>query len=284
MRTDSAARARDSFLNANLQRRVISAAVGIPLLLLAVVGGLPWVSAVALGAAVVTAFELTRLAGGMGLRRYLIAFPALSLAAAGVAAASMGGDADSAAAAGVFAGAAAALGVASAVTARATGQGRPVLVAWAAVYFGALLAHAPGLAAHQNGREWLLMAVLGTFAVDSGAYFAGRAVGRHKLAPRISPKKTWEGAAGGLAAGVGAAIGTSAIIGPDLPAWQAAMIGVAIAAGGTLGDLAESALKRAAGVKHAGAIIPGHGGILDRIDSLAPNLAIVYWLAVWSAQ
>lgn len=281
MSTNSAARAGDSFLNANLQRRLITAAVGIPALLLAVSGGLPWVTAATLAAAAAASVELARLGGGAGLRRYVIASPALSIAAAGAAAAYLGGRGDLVAAAVAVAGAA--LGIASAVTAPENGRGRPVLVGWAAVYFGALLAHAPGLAAHENARHWLLLAVLGTFAADSGAYFVGRALGRRKLAPRISPKKTWEGVVGGLAAGVGAAVATSALIGPGLPAWQAAMIGVAIAAGSTVGDLAESALKRAAGVKDAGAIIPGHGGILDRIDSLAPNIVIVYWLAAWSA-
>ncbi len=284
MTPQTAAGPGERFLNANLKWRVIAAAVGTPVLLLAVYGGLPWVSAMALIAAGAASIELARMAGGSGHRRYVIAFPALALTAAGVWVAELGTDSGAATAPAVFAGAAAALGIASAVTSHTRSGGKSYIVAWAAVYFGALLAHAPGLAAQENGRAWLLIAILGTFAVDSAAYFTGRAIGRRKLAPKISPKKTWEGAAGGLIAGPAAVMALNALIGPGLPAWQAAAMGLAIAVAGTFGDLIESALKRAAGVKDSGGVIPGHGGILDRIDSLAPGLATVYWLAVWSAK
>jgi phosphatidate cytidylyltransferase len=258
--------------------------VGIPLLLLAVFGGVPWVSAITLIAAAVATLELARMAGQSGVRRYIVAFPVLALAAAGASIAGLGTDSGAAAAPAIFAGAAAALGVAAAVTAHSGAPGRPYLIAWAAVYFGALLAHAPAIAAHENGRDWLLIALLGTFAVDSAAYFTGRAVGRRKLAPRISPGKTLEGAIGGVIAGPVAVLALNALAGPGLPAWQAAATGLAVAVAGTAGDLAESALKRRAGVKDSGTLIPGHGGILDRVDSLAPNLATVYWLAVWSPK
>ncbi|MSQ08888.1 MAG: phosphatidate cytidylyltransferase [Dehalococcoidia bacterium] len=284
MPPQTAARPAERFLNANLKWRVITASVGIPVLLLAVYGGLPWVSAVALIAAGAASLELMRMAGGAGFRRYAIAFPALALTAAGVSVSGMGADSGAATAPAVFAGAAAALGIASAVTSHPRSGGKSYIVAWAAVYFGALLAHAPALAAHENGRDWLFIAILGTFAVDSAAYFTGRAVGRRKLAPKISPKKTWEGAVGGLIAGPVAVIGLNSLIGPGIPTWQAGAVGLAVAISGTLGDLAESALKRAVGVKDSGAVIPGHGGILDRIDSLAPGIATVYWLAVWSAM
>ena len=284
MTPQTAAGSRERFLNANFKRRMIAAAVGIPVVLLAVYGGLPWVSAVALIAAAAASLELARMAGESGPRRYVIAFPALALTAAGVSVAGMGSDSSAANAPAIFAGAAAALGIASAVTSHSRPGGKSYIVAWAAVYFGALLAHAPALAAHENGRAWLLIAILGTFAVDSAAYFTGRAIGRRRLAPKISPKKTWEGAAGGLVAGPAAVMTLNALIGPGLPAWQAAAIGLAVAVAATGGDLVESALKRAVGVKDAGAVIPGHGGILDRIDSLAPAMATVYWLAVWSAK
>lgn len=268
-------------MDSDLRWRLVSAAVGIPALLLAVFGGLPWVSAVVLVAAGAGAVEIARLSGAAVPRRWLIGLPVLGLAAAGVAVAGSGGDEATGTAAGVMAGVVAAIAVASAVTAPGAGQRTAVLAAWAAVYFGALLAHAPGLAAREDGSDWLLIALLGTFAVDSAAYFTGRAVGRRKLAPRISPKKTWEGAIGGLVAGPAAVLALNAVVGPGVAAWQAAALGLAVAVGGTLGDLAESALKRATGVKDSGAVIPGHGGILDRIDSLAPDLAIVYWAAVW---
>ncbi len=165
------------------------------------------------------------------------------------------------------------------------------------VYVGFLLAHIPLLAqigdtgdlagygyGYELGRSWLLFALLTTFATDSGAYFVGRLTGRHKMAPTLSPGKTWEGAAGGLAAALIAALLLSLLppqyLNLDLAWWQPALIGMAVGIAAQGGDLLESALKRFAGVKDAGALFPGHGGMLDRLDSLLLTIPLVYYLTL----
>ncbi|MBK9164399.1 MAG: phosphatidate cytidylyltransferase [Acidobacteria bacterium] len=117
------------------------------------------------------------------------------------------------------------------------------------------------------------------FGSDAGAYFAGRALGKHKLAPLISPGKTIEGLIGGLvAAGAISALCTWLFF-PELPVAIAVGLAVVMAAVGVLGDLAESAMKRGSGTKDAANILPGHGGLLDRLDSLLLNAPILYYFA-----
>jgi len=110
---------------------------------------------------------------------------------------------------------------------------------------------------------WLLLVVI---AADIGAYFAGRSLGRHKLAPRVSPGKTWEGAEGGLAAAALVAWGGAAHFG--LAVLPCVAFGCLVGAFSVIGDLTESMFKRSAGLKDSGALLPGHGGVLDRIDSM----------------
>ena len=165
------------------------------------------------------------------------------------------------------------------------------------VYVGFLLAHIPLLAqigdtgdlagygyGYELGRSWLIFALLTTFATDSGAYFVGRLAGRHKMAPQLSPGKTWEGAAGGLTAAASVALLLSLLppqyLNLGLAWWQPALIGMAVGIAAQAGDLLESALKRWAGVKDAGALFPGHGGMLDRLDSLLLTLPLVYYLTL----
>ena len=128
-----------------------------------------------------------------------------------------------------------------------------------------------GIVFHPYNQGFDYQVALFLFAViwiyDTGAYIFGRLIGRHKLFPRISPKKTWEGLAGGLVVAFAAAW----LLKPLFPAIPEAHIWILcplIVATGTLGDLTESAWKRSAGVKDSGTIMPGHGGILDRMDSL----------------
>jgi phosphatidate cytidylyltransferase len=128
--------------------------------------------------------------------------------------------------------------------------------------------------ADENAR-WVLFTLALVWAGDTGAFFVGRWLGRVPLAPRVSPKKTWEGALGGLVAS-GAVAWASAIWVFDVKAWPFVMTCVAVAALSIVGDLTESMLKRAAGLKDSGTMFPGHGGMLDRIDSVtaaAPALA-----------
>ena len=131
------------------------------------------------------------------------------------------------------------------------------------------------------GGWWLLLGILVVYAADTGAYAVGRLVGRHPMAPGISPGKSWEGAAGGMAGAVIAAVVLGALLPIRLQIWQLAGIGVILGIVAPLGDLLESKIKRWAGVKDSGRLLPGHGGMLDRLDSLLPSLIVVYLLALW---
>ena len=112
---------------------------------------------------------------------------------------------------------------------------------------------------------------------DTGAYYTGRTIGRHKLAPRISPGKTIEGSAGGFIAAVAAGLLCRLIFFPELPIAHALLLAAAIGALGQIGDLAESMLKRSANVKDSGKLLPGHGGVLDRIDSILFCAPLLYF-------
>jgi CDP-diglyceride synthetase len=123
--------------------------------------------------------------------------------------------------------------------------------------------------AGMNRRPWVLLAMLPTWAADVSAYVVGSLIGRRKLAPRISPGKTWEGTIAGLLAAAAVAWFVAAeIFSPSLPAETIIFVALASGPAALMGDLLESALKRAAGVKDSGTLFPGHGGVLDRIDSL----------------
>ena len=114
---------------------------------------------------------------------------------------------------------------------------------------------------------------------DAGAYYLGRALGKHKLAPSISPGKTWEGVIGGVAAAIVMAALAHYWFFPELPLKYALPLAVVMTVVGIFGDLAESALKRSAGTKDAASILPGHGGLLDRLDSLLFNAPLIYYFA-----
>ncbi|MBI5545535.1 MAG: phosphatidate cytidylyltransferase, partial [Deltaproteobacteria bacterium] len=145
------------------------------------------------------------------------------------------------------------------------------------LYCGLLLTSLSGLKAKENGLGWILLALAITWLNDTGAYAAGRLFGKHKLYPKVSPGKTWEGLAGGTLASVGAAFAVKALMLPEL-SW-AGCLAVALPCSvlGPLGDLSESMLKRAYEVKDSGWLIPGHGGLLDRVDAALFTLPYV-WL------
>jgi len=114
-------------------------------------------------------------------------------------------------------------------------------------------------------------------SADTAAYYVGRGFGKHKLAPNISPGKTWEGVIGGLIAGPAMAVVSHYWFFPDLPLKWALPLAVVMTVVGVLGDLTENALKRGAGAKDAANILPGHGGLLDRLDSLLFNAPLIYY-------
>ncbi|MFN0151022.1 MAG: phosphatidate cytidylyltransferase [bacterium] len=150
------------------------------------------------------------------------------------------------------------------------------------IFFFLLRAHEPQapLYLKPSGAALTLFLALTTWGCDTFAYFGGRAFGRHKLAPLISPKKTWEGSLSGFLAASLLGWISALTYAPFWSPLTGLLLGAAMGVGGQLGDLAESALKRRASAKDAGAIIPGHGGILDRFDSFLLNGLILYALVL----
>lgn len=268
----------------NLARRTVTAAVGLPLLALVVWAGSPWVTVVAAIAAAVGAAEFSAMLSRKG-RRPVVIVAALFAAALVVAGHFV---ADGRAAYRVVlpvlgAGASAALAW-SAMRRSSAVAGDAGLTAVAALYAGGLLLFVPLVRAEPDGREWLFLLFIGVFATDICAYAVGRTVGRHKMVPSISPGKTWEGAAGGLA-GALAGVGIAAWgFGLGLAVWEALVLGALMAVVGQAGDLFESKLKRTAGVKDSGRLMPGHGGLLDRLDSILFNLPMLYLFVLWATR
>ncbi len=132
------------------------------------------------------------------------------------------------------------------------------------------------------GLQWAALAFLVTFATDTSAYAVGRAIGRRKLAPSISPGKTWEGAVGGLVGAATASTALVALLDVESRLLPAAALGLGIGIAAQAGDLLESKVKRMAGAKDSGRLIPGHGGLFDRLDSLVPVFPLVYYASwVW---
>lgn len=132
----------------------------------------------------------------------------------------------------------------------------------------------PGLSS-----KLLLFFLVVMFGSDAGAYFSGKAIGKHKLAPAISPGKTVEGLIGGIVAAAGFAALCTWVFFPELPYQFSIPLACVMAVFGVLGDLTESAMKRGSGAKDAASILPGHGGLLDRLDSLLLNAPILYYFA-----
>mgnify|MGYP001104138832 CR=1 FL=1 len=161
-----------------------------------------------------------------------------------------------------------------------------------ALYVGWMLSYWLSLRGLEDGLNWVYLAILTTFANDTGAFFIGRARGKHRLAPAISAAKTWEGAIGGLLSGIAAAVVIATILNRlsqqfneiplfTFPYWQIILLGFLVGLFAQLGDLVESLLKRNTGVKESGNLLPGHGGILDRFDSLIFVGVVVYYYVIW---
>ncbi|MBU96554.1 MAG: hypothetical protein CL901_00530 [Dehalococcoidia bacterium] len=281
-----------------LRTRIITAIIGIPVVLLAILLGLSGIAVLSISAGIIGGIELDRMMRPTidrpnrwaGTRIISLAFGPIAIAVFGAWMLSEG---------------------------RITGEHLPILLAvvltlallvrgtamlgrsggssipgrragdwvyWVfAAYVGLSLAHAPVTVGLSNGRELLLLAIVTTFAIDSSALLVGLSMGRTQLAPKISPNKSWEGAVGGLIGGATVAIGIDAAFDLQFSTVAAGVLGAVLGVAAILGDLYESWIKRRSSVKDSGSIIPGHGGILDRLDSVMPNLVVVYWAAVWNA-
>jgi phosphatidate cytidylyltransferase len=288
-----------------LRTRLLSAVVLGPLVVVAVLAGDPWVTLVVAIALLLGLIELSALldAGGFEPPRTVLVLVGLAVAAAGLV--SVGGL--------EFTGptgelvrrmapvglpwltmvAALVLLAVAAFSGREPGR---AYLSWATSSLGvaylALLAPFLVALAHlappggnegtpvgavnlASGKAWLLLLLALVWSYDSGAYFVGRRFGRRRLLERISPSKTVEGLVGGLA--VATAVGAVGMAAVGIPAWHGLLIGPLVGLAAQAGDLAESSLKRAAGRKESSRLIPGHGGVLDRIDSFlfaAPALTV----------
>ncbi len=243
--------------------RILVGAALLPLVLWLVWLGGWWLFALALVAGILSLHELYRIA--RALRPLVLGgYAGLVLALLG---AQLGGPAWLVAGiAGTFVLSFLVFGVSDARPSFTAAMGTTMLgVVWVAGGLAVLLL----LRDAERGRLALLTVLLAVFAGDSAAYFVGRSIGRHRMAPTLSPRKSWEGFGAGVAAAV--AVAFFALYDDRrtyLSIWQAVVLGAAIAIAAVLGDLFESAVKRDLAVKDSGRLLGGHGGLLDRLDSL----------------
>jgi phosphatidate cytidylyltransferase len=259
-----------------LAQRVASAAVGVPVIVLLIILGGNWYVAAVAAALAIAAVEFQH------MRRDWLD-PACLLTGALVAGIAVGAHVGTAEWAVWLVGAAVLAPLAS-LTRPATGD-TLMDALWtlgAVTYVGFLGSFIVLLRdVDFDARSWVFLAVFATFATDTGAFFTGRAIGRHLLAPRISPKKTIEGFFGGCAAGFGAVVLLAFVFELGVEPWKISLLGLLLPPVAALGDLAESGIKRLAHVKDASELIPGHGGVLDRLDSILLTLTLVYLFTEW---
>lgn len=262
---------------ANLPLRLASAAAGLPLLALVVWAGGPWMAGVAGVAALAGANELLSLQRRAGWRPLVAQGTAWAGIMTGAAAI------DGRAVLVALVTGAVALAVVAAVSRRSMeALGDWTFTTAGTVYVSLALAAVVLTRRADAGLEWAALAFLAVFAADTGAYAVGRLIGRRRLAPSVSPGKTWEGAGAGLLAAAGATVGLVYLFdGIDDRLWLAIALGAGIGVVSQIGDLLESKLKRLGGIKDSGRLIPGHGGILDRLDSLLPVFPLVYFASRW---
>jgi phosphatidate cytidylyltransferase len=262
-----------------LRTRILTALIGGPIVVLVLyLGGIPWLAGIAV-VSVLAWLEMDRLVGRPHLapeRLIGLAFILISLVEAYLTASGLIG-------AEVLLPTLTLLLIVSLSLALFDLSERPI-VGWSltfgtALYLGILLSHFILLRERSNGFWWVFVAGGLTWVYDAAAYFAGSALGKHKLWPRISPKKSWEGL-------IGASVITpvvGALVGPWLLGitwWQGLALGLLIAVTDPFGDFVVSLFKRQAQIKDAGSLLPGHGGFLDRLDSLMFTLPLAYYFAL----
>ena len=264
-----------------LKHRVITAAVGVPLVILAIWFGDPWFSLLIAAAALAGTYEFYHIAN-FDRREPLLYLGLLWALALVVSPHYRNPD--------VLPVVITAVMLISLICLLLRPSREKVFRDWAwtivgALYVGWMLSYWLNLRGLEDGRNWVYLAMFTTFANDTGAFFIGRARGKHKLAPAISPAKTWEGAIGGLICAILAAIVIALVLNFVSPFafkyWQIILLGFLVSLFAQLGDLVESLLKRNMGVKESGNLLPGHGGILDRFDSLIFVGAVVYYYVIW---
>ena len=279
--------------SSELKLRLISAAVGLPLLGSALYFGFWPMSIVAIVVAAIVGLETRRMAygrsGAFTQREAIAMFTGAVVAGVGVFGAALAElDID----ASIAPPTAMAIGFIVAlllIEIAITSRFRQVEVVRRnlTLSYGAFVVLAitllPFILTIDKGRELVTFGILVVFAADTGAYFVGKAVGKRKMAPNVSPGKTWEGFAGGIVAALIASWALSNLLSLDYTVTRIVAIGAAIAVLGVAGDLGESWIKRLSGVKDSGGIIPGHGGIMDRLDALAPNFVFIYFIDRWLA-
>lgn len=258
-----------------LVTRLITAAIGIPL-----IAGVIWVgdgllAAVAALAVLVATLEFASARGA--LRSPITVISALA-AAALPGAAYAGEEYLLGAIVGVIVGLSAAFTL--------TRDPQRDLPGWlwgvaAPLYLGGLASYFVLLRESIDGRELVFFTVLAVWTTDTGAYFVGRTIGRHKLAPAISPGKTIEGSLGSFVTGFVAVFALDAILGLGFETEHLVALGLILPPVIMVGDLAESALKRALNIKDSSGLVPGHGGIADRLDSLLFAAPAVYYYVKW---
>jgi phosphatidate cytidylyltransferase len=258
-----------------LRTRVLTAAVALPAVLAVIIFTPDWFFSIFIGVLGAWAlYEVAAMTAARGVSAALVIAFAGALPLGGMLAA--GDRAGWIAPAVVFA----LMMLAACAVAVRGGEGGPkgiILVLLGALWVGVMFPYFAILRNIEGGIPAIITMLLLVIATDTGAYFGGQALGRIKLAPRVSPNKTVEGAISGLLASVGGALILRKLLMPEWSVTVAAEMGAAIAILAQLGDLCGSAFKRSAGVKDSGWIFPGHGGLLDRTCSLVFAAAFTYY-------
>jgi phosphatidate cytidylyltransferase len=256
-----------------VRQRVLTALVGIPIVLAACFYTQPWLfGAIALAAAVIGCYELGKLFDSRPPMLGAMLVPGALLLKASAAGPSF-----------PYAPVLLALWGMGVVSARKSGLWVHLASLWVGAPLAAtLMLHQMNATGTWQYGNFVLLALVPLWIGDSLAIFAGKAFGKHLLAPAISPKKTWEGAFANLAGCVVGAFATGALIGISAPV----SIGCGLVSGtfGQAGDLFQSSIKRKAGAKDSGSILPGHGGILDRIDSILFTAIPIYLILTYASK
>lgn len=278
---------RERLLAGNLATRLISAAIGMPLIIAAILVGVPLFAALVALSLAIALGEIAVIVG-VNPRSALFIVADATVGAIIGAAAHPNLPVLTPLAIG-------ALAIAAVTTIYAIRtvpkpdpeQLRKVLQGGLSMLGGMLYLAVPGatfvfVRSFEHGDRWVLLAMLAVMSADAAAYAGGRLLGRRQLAPSVSPNKTVEGAVAGWLGGFGATIALDQILDLDAQIWPLVILAIVLPVFSQLGDLVESLFKRAMEVKDSSNLIPGHGGVLDRLDSLLFGLPVVYFFLQWT--